>query len=82
MLPETFGVRVATDEIDSPVSVAPFRAAIPPKALPTNPRPPPAPMRVPPFTTASLTYELPLNLLAKPLAKAVAVAPPGALALL
>lgn len=55
MLPETFGVLEATEEIDSPVNVAPFLAAMPPKARPTKPNPPPAPILVPPFTTASRT---------------------------
>ena len=73
--PDTFGVLDATEEMDSPVNVAPLRAAIPPKARPTKPIVPPAPILVPPSTTASRTYELPLKRLAKPAANPVAAAP-------
>ena len=52
--------------MDSPVNCVPLRAAIPPNALATKPMPPPAPMRVPPSTTASRTKEFGLNFDAKP----------------
>ena len=48
MVPETLGCLPATEAIDSPVRVAPFLAATPPKARPTTPIAPPAPIRVPP----------------------------------
>ena len=53
--PDTASGRLATEEMDSPVSTAPFRAAMPPNARPTKPTLPPKPMREPPSTTASRT---------------------------
>lgn len=45
----------ATEAIDSLERVAPLRAAMPPKVRATKPMLPPAPIGVPPSTTASRT---------------------------
>ena len=45
----------ATEAIDSLERVAPLRAAMPPKVRATRPMLPPAPIGVPPSTTASRT---------------------------
>ena len=78
IVPDTLGIRVATDDTDSGVNVAPFRAAIPPNTRPTKPTPPPTPMRFPPSTTASRTKLLGFTWLIKPDKIPPVVTPPAA----